>query len=71
MLMICEESSYLVIEQTVSYNRSNAPKIHIFNSEFSYSVLLILLFEFCAYLMPYLSLLLYAVAFIELTKECV
>ena len=40
MLMICEERSSLFIEQTVSYNGSYAPKIHIFNSEFSDGVLL-------------------------------
>ena len=41
MLMICEECSCLFIEQTVSYNGSYAPKIYIFNSEFSDPVLLI------------------------------
>jgi hypothetical protein len=40
MLMICEECSSQFVEQTVSYNRTYAPKIHIFNSEFSDSVLL-------------------------------
>ena len=39
-VMICEECSCLFIEQTVSYNGSYAPKILIFNSEFSDSVLL-------------------------------
>jgi len=38
--MICEECSCLFIEQTVSYNGSYAPKILIFNSEFSDNVLL-------------------------------
>jgi len=38
--MICEECSCLFTEQTVSYNGSYAPKILIFNSEFSDSVLL-------------------------------
>jgi len=38
--MIYEECSCLFIEQTVSYNGSYAPKVHIFNSEFNYSVLL-------------------------------
>jgi hypothetical protein len=40
MLIICEESSCLFIEQTVSYNGNYSPKIHIFNSEFGDSVLL-------------------------------
>ena len=40
MLMICEERSCLFIEQTVSYNGPYAPKVLIFNSEFSDSVLL-------------------------------
>ena len=38
--MIREECSCLFIEQTVSYNGTYAPKIHIFNSEFSNCVLL-------------------------------
>jgi hypothetical protein len=38
--MIWEECSCLFIEQTVSYNGSYAPKMHIFNSELSDSVLL-------------------------------
>jgi hypothetical protein len=40
MLMTCEECSCLFIEQTLSYNGTYAPKIHIFNSAFSDSVLL-------------------------------
>ena len=38
--MICEECSCLFIEHTVSYNGPYVPKIHIFNSELSDSVLL-------------------------------
>ena len=38
--MIREECSCLFIEETVSYNGPYAPKILIFNSEFSDSVLL-------------------------------
>jgi hypothetical protein len=37
---MCEECSSLLIEQTVSYDGTYAPKIHIFNSEFSDSALL-------------------------------
>ena len=41
VLKICEECSYLFIGHTMSYNGSYAPKIIIFNSEFSDSVLLL------------------------------
>jgi hypothetical protein len=40
MLMICEECSCRFIEQMLSYNETYTPKIHVFNSEFSDSVLL-------------------------------
>jgi len=40
VLKIREECSCLFIEHTVSYNGSYAPKIIIFNSEFSDGVLL-------------------------------
>jgi hypothetical protein len=40
VLKMCEECSYLFIEHTESYNGSYAPKILIFNSEFSDNVLL-------------------------------
>jgi len=40
VLKICEECSCLFIEHTMSYNGSYVPKIIIFNSEFSDSVLL-------------------------------
>jgi hypothetical protein len=40
VLKLCEECSCLFIEHTESYNGSYAPKILIFNSEFSDSVML-------------------------------
>ena len=70
-MLICEECSCLFIEQTLSYNGSYAPKIHIFNSEFSDSVLLFDTVILILHIPNALLISLYAVAFVELTKECV
>jgi len=71
MLMICKECSHLFIEHTISYNGSYAPKIRIFNSEFSDSVLLFDIVILILHIPNDLLISVYTVAFIELTKECV
>ena len=68
---MCEECSSLFIEHTVSYNGSYAPKIIIFNSEFSDGVLLLDIVILILHIPNALLISLYTVAFIELTKECV
>jgi len=55
----------------VSYNGSYAPKIIIFNSEFSDGVLLLDIVILILHIPNALLISLYTVAFIELTKECV
>ena len=54
----------------MSYSGSYAPKIIIFNSEFSDGVLLLDIVILILHIPNALLISLYTVAFIELTKEC-